>query len=183
MVTERAGQRRRGAAHRPQPYSRLGATYRQPDSRSSQQGALRHGTPHLDPGDHSLGMRAERKPASHRESAPALSPRQPRASRFRLRPRLPGSGSENRARRRRRGGRWFVDPAVSDGGCDGFGRSRLLNHSSPRRSRQERPSSSSRAGRRSAASKRQVLGPQRQRPRRARWGHGQRVAPDRSRKG
>jgi hypothetical protein len=65
----------------------------------------------------------------------------------------------------------------------GFGRSRLVNQSSPRRCRRGRPSSSSRAGRPSAASKRQVLGPRRQRLRRARWGHGQRVAPDRPRKG
>ena len=58
-----------------------------------------------------------------------------------------------------------------------------FNRSSPRRSRRERPSSSSRAGGPSAASKRQVSGPQRQRLRRGRWGHGQRVAPDRPRRG
>jgi hypothetical protein len=57
-----------------------------------------------------------------------------------------------------------------------------FNRSSPRRSRRERPTSSSRAGGPSVASKRQASGPQSQRLRRARWGRRQRVAPDRPRR-
>ena len=57
-------------------------------------------------------------------------------------------------------------------------RADLSNPSSPRRSRRETPSSSSGVGRALASSRRHALGHRRARPRRARWGHGRRVAPD-----